>query len=50
MRVKLGARELVELGSGKCPRGKAPRKGHMRRIRPGVRVRVASACVSKGGR
>jgi hypothetical protein len=45
MRLKLGARHLVELGRGKCPAGKIRRSGYVRR--DGVRVK--SACVPDVG-
>lgn len=55
MRVRLGAKELVELGARKCPSGKTFRKGHARKgyVRKGVRVaaaKVSSSCISKAKR
>jgi hypothetical protein len=45
MRVKLGARHLVELGRGKCPAGKIRRSGYVRK--DGTRVK--SVCVPDAG-
>jgi len=52
----MGAKELVELGAGKCPPGKTYRKGHMRKgyvRKGGVRVgrtRVSSSCMGRAKR
>ena len=51
MRVKLGAKELVEMGARKCPPGKTFRKAHMRKgyvRKDGVRMgaaRISSSCI-----
>lgn len=46
MRVRMGAKDLLELGRGGCPRGKTWRGAHARKVN-GKSVRVSGGCVRK---